>query len=184
MASTETFSDMIKLNSKKRKRTSRCDADGLPAAKRPRMMSWASKRLEQKSWEWRERRRKIALGIVLYWEAQMRDIRRMARKRASTEMYADYMGLVKSKYMKMLQGIPSQPSSPAVSSAGIQAVLKTTETTARVQGAVTKEVSTPTQKRRLIKRLSDNAEAEEAPQVKVTPTPRRNGWRRKGEKRS
>ncbi|XP_053393613.1 uncharacterized protein LOC128555390 [Mercenaria mercenaria] len=182
--STDIFLDMIKLNSKKRKRTSSCEADGLPTAKRPRMMSWASKRLEQKSWEWRERRRKIALGIVLYWEAQMRDIGRMARKRAGSEMYADYVGMGKSKYMKLLQEIPSQPSSSPVSSATIQAVLKATETKARVQEAGIKEVSPPEQKRRLIKRLSDNGEAEEAPQDKVTPAPRRNGWRRKGEKRS
>ncbi|XP_045209227.2 uncharacterized protein LOC123561105 [Mercenaria mercenaria] len=184
MVSTEIFLDMIKLNSKKRKRTSSCEADGLPSAKRPRMLSWASKRLEQKSWEWHERRRKIALGIVLYWEAQMRDFRRRARKRASSEMYADYEGMVKSKYMKLLQDIQSQPSLSTVSSTAIQAVLKAAETTARVQETAIKEVPVPAQKRRSIKRLSDNAEAEEASKVKATLAPRRNGWRRKGDKRS
>ncbi|XP_045165630.2 uncharacterized protein LOC123529381 [Mercenaria mercenaria] len=184
MANKGNLPDMIKQISKKRKHVSTCETDSLPATKRPRMMTRVSKRFEQKCWEWRERRRKIALGIVLYWEAQMRNAHRMARKRAISERYVDYVGMVKSKYIKLFQDtfLPSIP--PLSLSPLILATNGGAEETAKIKEAAMNGVPAPAQKRRLIRRLSGDVDAKEAPEVKVNPAPRRLGWRRKGEKRT
>ena len=105
---------------------------------------------------------------MLYIEAQKRESQRkirQARKRASSELYADYDGFVKSKYSKM---------SPA-------AAIATAIPPAAKQPTVEDVQNEP--KRKLLRKLSDNAEAKETPEVKVVSVARRQGWRRKGEKR-
>lgn len=109
---------------------------------------------------------------MLYRDEQTRDVRRMARKRASSELFSEYEGLVQEKYRKIREETTTTIPPP---------LLADTITTQPFQVNISEEVST---RKGLIKRLSNNAEATEVQEVKVKPVNQRKGWRRKGEKRS
>lgn len=134
---------------------------------------------------------------MLYLEAQTRDARRKARKRPSDELYAEYEGFLMAKYPKLVQETPTvaQLIDPvnstsiaaevdAAAAAVAVAITSAIEVKAKLEADVKDEVSTPPQKRRLIKRLPENVEEKEVTETKDVTVTRRKRWRRKGEKRS
>lgn len=108
---------------------------------------------------------------MLYRDEQTRDVRRMARKRASSELISEYEGLVHEKYRKIMNETTTILPPPTAD----------TITIVPLKVNISEEVPT---RKGLIKRLSKNAEATEAQEVKVKSVKQRKGWRRKGEKRS
>lgn len=134
---------------------------------------------------------------MLYLEAQTRDARRKARKRPSGELYAEYEGFLMAKYSKLVHETPTvaQLIDPvnstsiaaevdAAAAAVAVAITSAIEVKAKLEADVKDEVSTPPQKRRLIKRLPENVEEKEVTETKEVTVTRRKRWRRKGEKRS